>query len=243
MGLSDSIADGIVGSSASTFKSPVKILVSPLSKAFISINKDIIKGIAKGCIECVGPNGESGFCKDDSRKDKNKEKIKQCVSLADWKETYEGGNIVKGGLASEMGDVAGSIVVLIFALVFLCIALYGIVRILHYLVLSSGRVSNSDGSETAFVRYTRKVLRMNPYLSIFFGMCMTILVQSSSITTSALTPLVALQIISVEDMLPLTLGANIGTTCTAWLAAMVTEKKDAVQIALCHLFFNIFGII
>jgi len=74
-------------------------------------------------------------------------------------------------------------------------------------------------------------------------MVLTICVQSSSITTSALTPLVALQIISVEDMLPLTLGANIGTTCTAFLAAIVTEKKSAIQIALCHLWFNIFGIL
>merc|ERR1719405_417236 len=78
---------------------------------------------------------------------------------------------------------------------------------------------------------------------MFFGMTMTIMVQSSSITTSALTPLVALGIISVEDMLPLTLGANIGTTCTAFLASIVTEKKNAIQIALCHLFFNIFGIL
>merc|ERR1712139_671381 len=90
---------------------------------------------------------------------------------------------------------------------------------------------------------TRKVLRLSPYLSILFGMLMTICVQSSSITTSALTPLVALSIISVEDMLPLTLGANLGTTCTAFLASIVTEKKNAIQIALCHLWFNIFGII
>merc|ERR1712178_348536 len=67
--------------------------------------------------------------------------------------------------------------------------------------------------------------------------------QSSSIVTSTLTPVVALGIITVEDMLPLTLGANIGTTCTAFLAAIVTEKKNAVQIALCHLWFNIFGIL
>jgi sodium-dependent phosphate cotransporter len=46
----------------------------------------------------------------------------------------------------------------------------------------------------------------------------------------------------VEDMLPLTLGANIGTTCTAFLAAIVTEKKSAIMISVCHLFFNIFGI-
>merc|ERR1719327_1942571 len=54
---------------------------------------------------------------------------------------------------------------------------------------------------------------------------------------------IMVMIISVEDMLPLTLGANIGTTCTAFLASIVTEKKNAIQIALCHLFFNIFGIL
>merc|ERR1711934_1136545 len=132
--------------------------------------------------------------------------------------------------------------ILIVSLIFLCIALYGIVRVLHHLVLSSGRVQSTDGAETPFVRYTRKVLRISPYLSILFGMLLTICVQSSSITTSALTPLVALSIISVEDMLPLTLGANIGTTCTAFLASLVTEKKSAIQIALVHFFFNIIGI-
>merc|ERR1719409_1756361 len=100
----------------------------------------------------------------------------------------------------------------------------------------------ADGGEVAIMRYTRKILGLNPYLSIFFGMVMTICVQSSSITTSALVPLVALEIVSVEDMLPLTLGANIGTTCTAFLASIVTEKKAAIQIALCHLFFNLLGI-
>merc|ERR1712139_643529 len=115
--------------------------------------------------------------------------------------------------------------------------------VLHHLVLSSGRVQSTDGGETPFVRYTRKVLRISPYLSILFGMLLTICVQSSSIVTSTLTPVVALGIISVEDMLPLTLGANIGTTCTAFLAAIVTEKKNSIQIALCHLWFNIFGIL
>merc|ERR1711988_1541992 len=157
--------------------------------------------------------------------------------------TYEEGRIVSGGFVKGMGDIGGSVFILIVSLIFLCVALYGIVRILHYLVLSSGRVEAADGGETAFVRYTRKALRISPYLSILFGMVLTICVQSSSITTSALTPLVALQIISVEDMFPLTLGANIGTTCTAFLASIVTEKKNAIQIALCHLFFNIIGIL
>ena len=43
--------------------------------------------------------------------------------------------------------------------------------------------------------------------------------------------------------MPLTLGANIGTTMTALMAAMVTEGTEPLQVALAHLFFNISGII
>ena len=39
------------------------------------------------------------------------------------------------------------------------------------------------------------------------------------------------------------MGANIGTTCTAFTAAIVTGSKASIQISLCHLLFNIFGIL
>lgn len=44
------------------------------------------------------------------------------------------------------------------------------------------------------------------------GAGITIFVQSSSITTSVLTPLVGAGVLRLETMLPMTLGANIGTT-------------------------------
>ena len=68
---------------------------------------------------------------------------------------------------------------------------------------------------------------------------------SSSITTSTLTPLAAVGLIGLEDMLPLTLGANIGTTITGIMAATVVTSNpvQAWQVALCHLFFNVFGIV
>ena len=50
---------------------------------------------------------------------------------------------------------------------------------------------------------------------------MTFLVQSSSVFTSALTPLVGLGVISVERVYPLTLGSNIGTTTTALLGKQI----------------------
>merc|ERR1711998_403825 len=102
--------------------------------------------------------------------------------------------------------------------------------------------TDENGEPTPFIRITQKVLGMNPVLSIIYGMLMTIAVQSSSITTSTLTPLVALDIITLEQMLPLTLGANIGTTCTAFIASVVSGSQDAIQVLICHLLFNIIGI-
>merc|ERR1712187_395915 len=50
-------------------------------------------------------------------------------------------------------------------------------------------------------------------------------------------------VLPLKKMLPLTLGANIGTTCTALIAACVDLKFNGVQIALAHLLFNILGIL
>ena len=93
--------------------------------------------------------------------------------------------------------------------------------------------------------FLQKVVGFNGYLNIAIGMFITIMVQSSSITTSTLTPVAGVGLIGLEDVLPLTLGANIGTTITGIMAATVVTSKPvkAWQVALCHLFFNIFGIV
>ena len=62
-------------------------------------------------------------------------------------------------------------------------------------------------------------------------------------TTSALTPLVGIGVLPVHKMLPMTLGANIGETCTSILAAFAVMKFNSIQIAFCHLLFNIIGIL
>lgn len=87
---------------------------------------------------------------------------------------------------------------------------------------------------------------MTGYLAILVGALMTFLLQSSSIFTSSLTPLVGLGLISVDRVYPLTLGSNLGTTTTALLAALAAEgsrMRPAIQIALVHLFFNLSGIL
>jgi sodium-dependent phosphate cotransporter len=55
--------------------------------------------------------------------------------------------------------------------------------------------------------------------------------------------LVGMGILRLEQMYPLTLGANIGTTITGILAAMVADGTGPLQVALAHLFFNITGIL
>ena len=71
-------------------------------------------------------------------------------------------------------------------------------------------------------RIVYKTTAVNGYVAIVIGAAITVIVQSSTITTSALTPLVGIGILRLEQMYPLTIGANIGTTLTAIMAALVT---------------------
>lgn len=75
------------------------------------------------------------------------------------------------------------------------------------------------------------------------GVIVTVMVQSSSITTSILVPLVASGILLVRNAYPITLGANIGTTITALLAALASGTVSGMTIALVHLLFNVSGIL
>lgn len=82
------------------------------------------------------------------------------------------------------------------------------------------------------------------YFSIAIGCLLTMILQSSSVFTSSLVPLVGMGIVSLERVFPLTLGSNIGTTFTGVIAALgqSTNFKQSIQIAIVHTFFNISGI-
>ena len=77
------------------------------------------------------------------------------------------------------------------------------------------------------------------------GAAVTVLVQSSSTTTSLVVPLAGSGVFTTKDIYPFTLGANIGTTVTALLAATAVSGDAgvfALQIAMVHLLYNIFGV-
>jgi len=90
---------------------------------------------------------------------------------------------------------------------------------------------------------------------LVFGLLFTILVQSSSITTSIAVPLVGAGILTIHQVLPYTMGANIGTTVTALLASLaayaaanaadpdsVRKATLGLEVAFHHVLFNVIGV-
>ncbi len=79
-------------------------------------------------------------------------------------------------------------------------------------------------------------------VALLLGLVITIAVQSSSITTSILIPLAGAGVLTLRNAYPVTLGANVGTTITALLAALATASADSLTVALAHTTFNVLGI-
>jgi sodium-dependent phosphate cotransporter len=172
------------------------------------------------------------------------------------------------GMYDTWSDEWAGIVMLIVALTILCSCLFGIVKILRSIL--KGRIAvwlhavvNDDFPDmilsnpccthtvdrTTDERKSCEILVpmqwLSGYLAMAAGFGLTICVQSSSITTSALTPLVGVGVIQLERMYPTVLGANIGTTVTGLLAALAADgdkMKYTLAVAYSHLFFNITGI-
>ena len=122
-------------------------------------------------------------------------------------------------------------ILLILAVFFLLFALTRMVKSLKVIIVTK--------AEAWFDRYLFKTA----VRAFFVGLLLTVLVQSSSITTSLAVPMAGAGLLTIIQIFPYTLGANIGTTITAILAALVTGNLSAIIVAFSHLLFNISGII
>jgi len=167
-------------------------------------------------------------------------------------------------------DQLVGVVTLVLSLLVLCLSLYVIVLLLKSILKGhialwlhksvNGQVPDlmcggghpeacggrlMCGSPGAGKTVTVPMGWLSGYLAMAVGFGLTICVQSSSITTSALTPLVGIGVLSLERMYPVVLGANIGTTITGVLAALAADGSKlylTLQVAYSHLFFNLTGI-
>jgi solute carrier family 34 (sodium-dependent phosphate cotransporter) len=90
--------------------------------------------------------------------------------------------------------------------------------------------------------FDRHIFR-TPWRALAFGLMITFAVQSSSIPTALAIPLAAAGVIRLVQIYPFSLGANLGTTLTAILAALATAHPTAITVAFAHLLFNVLGIL
>lgn len=146
-----------------------------------------------------------------------------------------GGRPIEGALEALLPtDHAVAIGYIVVSSIMIFLTLMGIVSVM--------RTSMQSRIEALVSR----ALASNALLAIAVGIIATVMVQSSSITTSLLVPLAGAGVLTLEHAFPVTLGANVGTTVTALLAALAATGQNAdaaLTIALVHLLFNVTGML
>ena len=148
---------------------------------------------------------------------------------------FDNARTVKAGDLFDAGytDIEIGVISLVISLIILIACLVGIVKTMRSIIAGPAKKYVVAGLNYEF--------RGGGYLAIVVGAGLTLLVQSSSITTSILTPMVAIGTLTLENMFPFTVGANLGTTGTGLIAGFADGNKNGIQIALCHFFFNLFN--
>jgi len=132
-------------------------------------------------------------------------------------------------LAQMISEPVSNIILIIFGVMIIFLSIIFVGKLLKRLMV--GRAKNIMHAS----------IGRGPLTSIFSGAVVTVLVQSSSTTTSLMVPLAGTGVFKLKQIYPFTLGANIGTTITALLAATAISGPTAVlalQIALVHLIYN-----
>lgn len=128
-------------------------------------------------------------------------------------------------------NISDPAVLLAISIMLLFASLIALVKIMRGLVITKAKV---------LLDY---YLFKNDRTSFGVGLAITTVVQSSSIATSMIVPMVGSGLLTIRQIFPYTLGANIGTTTTAMMASMATANPVAITVGFVHLLFNVFGII
>eukprot|EP00924_Labyrinthula_sp_SR-Ha-C_P002995 snap_masked-scaffold_58-processed-gene-0.63-mRNA-1 protein AED:0.01 eAED:0.01 QI:0/-1/0/1/-1/1/1/0/585 len=226
---------------------PIEWLVDPILVKIIEVDSDVIEDHA---VDFPPRPKDESDC-EGSFKFQTGQSVEECggSSTCDWcvggifnetvyegaKEAFDSQVMIEGGWLSNYSDSAGGIIAVVLSLLMLIASLFVIVKVLTTLIRGPAKGIIIKALNYNFIG--------GGYISILVGTLLTLFVQSSSITTSLLTPLVAVGAIELKNMYPFTLGANIGTTGTGLIAAFTKGNPDGLEIAFVHLFFNIFGVL
>ncbi|XP_062898226.1 sodium-dependent phosphate transport protein 2B-like isoform X1 [Mobula hypostoma] len=237
----------------------LKVITDPLTKLIVQLDKSVISDIATGDPAAANKSLIKEWCKTTTElveKNVTVPSTFNCTSFelcwSDGNKTWTLKNISETiniekcqhlFVNTTISNLGVGLILLVGSLLILCSCLILIVKLLNSMLKGQVATVIKKIINTDF-RYPFGWV--TGYIAIAVGAGMTFVVQSSSIFTSALTPLVGIGVISIERVYPLTLGSNIGTTTTAVIAALASPGEtlaNSLQIALCHFFFNISGII
>lgn len=136
--------------------------------------------------------------------------------------------------AGVLPTVAGGIAMIAVGMILILVAIRCVGTLLKALMV--GRAQ----------RILNAAIGRGPLSGIASGATVTVLVQSSTTATSLMVPLAGSGALSLRQIYPFTLGANVGTTVTALLASTAVTGATAVhalEIALVHLLFNVFALV
>lgn len=138
-------------------------------------------------------------------------------------------DLAKSCVAS-LGSTLGGTILVVFAFLLLVLSLYYLTKVMRLLLLAK------------IESFFRSTVGRSGLLGILLGLVITAVVQSSSVTTSLMVPMAAAGAVTLAQVYPIALGANIGTTVTALLASLACNAAG-LTIALTHLLFNIAGVL
>ncbi|XP_067298895.1 solute carrier family 34 member 2a [Pseudorasbora parva] len=226
----------------------LNVITDPLTQSIIELDQSVISGIAVGDPEAKNKSLIKVWCQTASNTTLQNVTAANCsdVLCLELKNVTEIINIKKCNhifVNTSLSDLAVGLILLACSLIVLCTCLILIVKLLNSMLKGQVAVVIKKIMNTDF---PFPFAWLTGYIAILVGAGMTFIVQSSSVFTSAITPLVGIGVIQIERVYPLSLGSNIGTTTTAILAAMASPGEtleNSLQIALVHLFFNLSGIL
>lgn len=135
---------------------------------------------------------------------------------------------------SHLSSTLGPLFTIVIGAILILVAVHFLGKLLKLLMVGRAR------------DILTKAVGRNSYLAMASGMGVTVLTQSSTITTSVLVPFAGAGILTPAQIYPVTVGANLGTTFTVVLAAFAVVGQDAkigLQAAFVHLIYNVFAII
>ena len=86
----------------------------------------------------------------------------------------------------------------------------------------------SEGLQSASSRVIRKIinsLTTNRFMAVIVGVLVTMIVQSSSVSTVMTVGFVNAGLMSLQQAIGVIFGANIGTTITGWICLLYTSPS------------------